>query len=535
MGCGASRASSQHEQPDNLGSNHVQERIQTVAIVSSASPSSADAPAASSAEQIRFPSSSPHPDPIPLSEEEGSDGSLQIANEESVPVPDRISSSPVRVREGGMRHSLRLSLNPRRGLENGRQVRRARGPMSYSLNLGETGQNRPQPETVPRRGSLGTVPRRSSLGTVPATVQLKPPPPGASSRENDLRHSAPGSLTRRRGPENGRFARRVRGAFGRSLNINGIVDQQRIASGAALKASPPSIPGASCKKLDNFAIPSSGDFSFSGNGRGGFHVEDVYNLAIGRKVSGCSSRPRVYLGKTLKLLHFLLMPFSIRQLGEGGFGTVTEAFHAATPAEAIVDFEGYRDERREDGTVRPCPDWYRVAVKKMVPTRLDTCRGRIRIVTYDDAETYISEVRALIHLCKGGDDGATRNSQFSFEEDQTLEASNYDVRLPVVFLYEFFWTGVDVFMVTEILETDLAHWIRKQEVLTEIVVAQIARRISEALCFIHSRGIVHRDIKMQNIMFKHSSDVESIKLVDFGLAKLFADDSDRVSDFCGSP
>jgi serine/threonine protein kinase len=171
----------------------------------------------------------------------------------------------------------------------------------------------------------------------------------------------------------------------------------------------------------------------------------------------------------------------------------------------------------------------------MVPTRLDTCRGRIRIVTYDDAETYISEVRALIHLCKRGDDGATRNSQFSFEEDQTLEASNYDVRLPVVFLYEFFWTGVDVFMVTEILETDLAHWIRKQEVLTEIVVAQIARRISEALCFIHSRGIVHRDIKMQNIMFKHSSDVESIKLVDFGLAKLFADDSDRVSDFCGSP
>jgi hypothetical protein len=285
MGCGASRARSQHDQPDNIGSNHVQQRIQTIAIVSSPS---ADAPAPSSSEQIGFPSSSsPHPDPIPLSEEEeGSDGSLQIVNEESVPVPDRISSSPIRVREGGMRHSLRLSLNPRRGLENGRQVRRARGPMSYSLNLGETGRNRPQPEVVPRRGSLGTVPRRSSLGTVPATAQLKPPPPAASSRENDLRHSAPGSLIRQRGPESGRFARRVRGAFGRSLNLNGIVDQQRISSGAALKASPPSIPGASCKKLDNFAIPSSGDFSFSGNGRGGFHVEDVYNLAVGRKVSG---------------------------------------------------------------------------------------------------------------------------------------------------------------------------------------------------------------------------------------------------------
>jgi serine/threonine protein kinase len=194
----------------------------------------------------------------------------------------------------------------------------------------------------------------------------------------------------------------------------------------------------------------------------------------------------------------------------------------------MVDFAAYRQNLIVDQMATSCPDWYRVAIKKMVPTRLDTGRGRVRIVTYDDAEAYISEIKALIRLCKESDD------------ECGIEANPSDVvqrrnSRPVVFLYEYFWTGTEVLMVTEILETDLTQWIRKQDVLTEIIVLQIAHRVAEALCFIHSRGVVHRDIKMQNIMFKDPSDIRTIKLVDFGLAKIFHDEADRVSDFCGSP
>ena len=60
----------------------------------------------------------------------------------------------------------------------------------------------------------------------------------------------------------------------------------------------------------------------------------------------------------------------------------------------------------------------------------------------------------------------------------------------------------------------LSHWIESG--LEEAEVLQITREIAEALHYAHTKGIVHRDIKPDNIMFREDY---SAVLTDFGIAR----------------
>lgn len=44
-------------------------------------------------------------------------------------------------------------------------------------------------------------------------------------------------------------------------------------------------------------------------------------------------------------------------------------------------------------------------------------------------------------------------------------------------------------------------------------------KLALALAHIHAKGIVHRDIKLENLMLKEPGDVTSVQLIDFGMAK----------------
>lgn len=44
------------------------------------------------------------------------------------------------------------------------------------------------------------------------------------------------------------------------------------------------------------------------------------------------------------------------------------------------------------------------------------------------------------------------------------------------------------------------------------------KRILKALKHIHSLGLMHRDIKMDNIMLEDITDPKSVKIIDFGFA-----------------
>jgi serine/threonine protein kinase len=58
----------------------------------------------------------------------------------------------------------------------------------------------------------------------------------------------------------------------------------------------------------------------------------------------------------------------------------------------------------------------------------------------------------------------------------------------------------------------------KRHVYTEREARLLARRLLEIVQFIHSKGIVHRDLKADNVLLMVDDDPSSIKLADFGFA-----------------
>jgi serine/threonine-protein kinase len=73
-----------------------------------------------------------------------------------------------------------------------------------------------------------------------------------------------------------------------------------------------------------------------------------------------------------------------------------------------------------------------------------------------------------------------------------------------------------LYMVMEWVDGKLLRKIlSEQKQLPPERAVRIARRIAEALEYIHERGVVHRDLKPENIMV---DDEDRIKLIDFGIA-----------------
>lgn len=59
---------------------------------------------------------------------------------------------------------------------------------------------------------------------------------------------------------------------------------------------------------------------------------------------------------------------------------------------------------------------------------------------------------------------------------------------------------------------------------TEFEAARITSSILSAISYMHSRNICHRDLKYENVLFVNSSPKAEIKLIDFGLSKVFGND-----------
>ncbi|XP_032668151.1 MAP/microtubule affinity-regulating kinase 3-like isoform X2 [Odontomachus brunneus] len=103
-------------------------------------------------------------------------------------------------------------------------------------------------------------------------------------------------------------------------------------------------------------------------------------------------------------------------------------------------------------------------------------------------------------------------------------------------LYETIRSGSVYYLVTELATGgDLCTHIKEQPTgkLDENTARLYARQLVAALKHMHSRGVVHRDLKMENIVLQDERK-EQIKIVDFGLSNIYSSEN-PLQTHCGSP
>lgn len=101
-------------------------------------------------------------------------------------------------------------------------------------------------------------------------------------------------------------------------------------------------------------------------------------------------------------------------------------------------------------------------------------------------------------------------------------------------VYELIEDDRNFYIVSELLAEDLAHRLIRRKRMTEKDAATIFSQILMALNYMHSQKIVHRDIKLENVLMSSvEPDNLDIKVTDFGFAASYKDQS--LDDILGSP
>lgn len=94
----------------------------------------------------------------------------------------------------------------------------------------------------------------------------------------------------------------------------------------------------------------------------------------------------------------------------------------------------------------------------------------------------------------------------------------------IIKIYEVYYYKSSYYIVTEYCEGGPLSQLLKHHIVTPQLAQAIFRQLVSALAYIHRQNIIHRDIKLDNILIvsklESSSSTEiDIRLIDFGLSK----------------
>ena len=114
-----------------------------------------------------------------------------------------------------------------------------------------------------------------------------------------------------------------------------------------------------------------------------------------------------------------------------------------------------------------------------------------------------------------------------YKEAESLKAL---IHKHIVQLYHAFIEGKQFIMIMEAcMGGELLDYLKKHDKMSEKNARHIILQVVQAMNYCHSRGVVHRDLKLENVLFRHENYEEDnfyVKVVDFGIAGMSDDKVD---------
>ena len=98
-------------------------------------------------------------------------------------------------------------------------------------------------------------------------------------------------------------------------------------------------------------------------------------------------------------------------------------------------------------------------------------------------------------------------------------------------IYDYFETDTHILIVMEYICGDLLGFMRKRSKITESTAKIIFKQIIKGLQYIHKKKIVHRDIKLDNVLIDLTN---TVKICDFGVSRILQP-GDIMYEHCGTP
>ncbi len=92
-----------------------------------------------------------------------------------------------------------------------------------------------------------------------------------------------------------------------------------------------------------------------------------------------------------------------------------------------------------------------------------------------------------------------------------------------------------MYIVTELVNGgELLDRITELGNYSEDMAARIIQQILSGVAYLHARGIVHRDLKLENLVLLNDRMDSPVKIADFGISKML-EPSTLLKTICGSP
>ena len=98
-------------------------------------------------------------------------------------------------------------------------------------------------------------------------------------------------------------------------------------------------------------------------------------------------------------------------------------------------------------------------------------------------------------------------------------------------IYDYFETDTHILIIMEYICGDLLTFMRKRAKISESTAKIIFKQIIKGLQYLHKKNIVHRDIKLDNILMDLSN---TVKICDFGVSRILSP-GDTMYEHCGTP